>query len=79
MNEPVNMTMLILLVVLGAAYVGIAYSPDAMEGVARRLRARARAMRSAREHWKIAYRQSIHDDLTIESQRLDFNHLVGPQ
>lgn len=79
MNEPVNIVMVLLLIVIEAGYVGIAYSPDAMDALARRLRARASATRASREHWRLAYRESLHNDLASDSRRVDFNRLVGPE
>lgn len=80
MNEtnavPMNWILLMLLICVIAAWIGLLYTPDLMDRVAMKLRARARAMRSANEHWKLAYRDSIHADLMRDQQTEELNRMM---
>lgn len=69
MNEPINIAMAGVILALGCFTVALSKSPEAMESVARKMRARARAMRAARAAWSRAYYSSLCDDLTFDQNR----------
>ena len=62
MNDPINIVMLLLLILFGCTLLCIRYSPDALDVIARKMRARARAMRAAQVAYDLAYLESMSED-----------------
>ena len=63
MNDSINIVMLLLLILFGCTLACIRYSPDALNVIARKMRARARAMRAADVAYKLAYSESLSEDI----------------
>ena len=76
MTEPLNITVLALLLTTWGWIVCTALSPDALDILARKMRARARAIRISRQYWQISYNESIREDVARDRERNDMADLV---
>ena len=63
MTEPLNLTLLMLVVIMTGALGCLWVSPPALDRVARKMRARARGLRES----KIAYDRGYHDQMLEDS------------
>jgi hypothetical protein len=66
----INVTLLMAVIAITGAAIATMYSPDALEVFARKMRARACAMRAARIAWEKAYTESLSADKAADCARL---------
>lgn len=76
MSDPLNVTVLMLLLCTWAGIAGLLYSNDLMDNAAIRLRARARARRAAARYYQIAYDESIREDIARDRERSEMADLL---
>lgn len=79
MTEPINIVLLGLVIVSAAGVLCLAQSPDALERVGSRMRARGRAIVAAREAWKSAYDHCLAEDNRIRAERHELRMLFVDQ
>ena len=69
MNQPINIVMLVLLLGFGGILICLRHSPDALDAVARKMRARARGLRASDKAYWAAYNRSLSADSSQEEVR----------
>lgn len=69
MKEPVNVVLLLWFILSVAIPAALYHSPDALEIVARKMRARARALVASREIYRLTYAASLKADATAGEVR----------
>jgi hypothetical protein len=80
MNEnPLNIVLLLIVVINAVVVLAYRQSPDALDSLALRLRARARAIRASREAWTQAYQSSLRDDVEFERDREELRKIMQPE
>lgn len=77
MNNPINVAMAMLILALACAGAALAWSPDLLDIWARKMRARARAIRASRKCWNATYNESITEDVMREQERSEMAALIG--
>jgi hypothetical protein len=76
MNNPINVLLLLLPILAAAFAIAVSYSPDVLDIFARKMRARARAIRVSKLYWEIAYDESMREDETRKRERQEMPELV---
>lgn len=76
MNETINVVMLLLIILAIGTLVCVRQSPDALDHIARKMRARARALRASKAAYDNAYNQSIQDDSMWDREREKMRSLI---
>ena len=74
-QEPINVILLGIVIFTYAGLWCLAWSPDALERVGRRLRARGRAIVASREAWGMAHDQSMLEDFKADTERGELRRL----
>jgi len=71
MNASINGALLLVLVCTYGGLLCLRYSPELLERIAIRMRARARALVASRETFATVYAESLRDDARINQERAE--------
>lgn len=76
MTEPINLILLMIVILEAGVFLAGAYSPDALEILGRRLRARAAAIRASREAYAEAYSLSHAEQANADAERHELRKML---
>jgi hypothetical protein len=74
-NEPINIILLMIVLAALCGFLALSWSPDALETVGRKLRARAQAIRASRLAWIEAYNLSHTEQANADSERAELREV----
>lgn len=79
MNTPLNVCMLLLILTAVVGVLATAQSPELLEQIGRKMRARSRALIASRSAWEFAYARSLQSDHETEELRKLHSAVMGFQ